>query len=60
MREKQKTMTTGQLICMAVFASFLIVLLRQLGVGGAIGGALAGGGGALIGAGIYHLFKPNE
>jgi len=60
MTEERKKMATGELICMAVCASFLIALLRQLDFSGAIGGAIGGGGGALIGAGIYRLFTHDE
>lgn len=60
MTEKNQKMPTGELVCMAICASFLIVLFRNTGFGGILGGAIAGGGGALLGAGLYYLFASGK
>jgi hypothetical protein len=56
MTEKNQKMKFGELVCMAICASFLIALLKTMDYGGFIVGAVGGGGGALLGIGIFYLF----
>ncbi len=58
--ENKTEMPAGQKTCMIIGAVFLIVLFQILGIGGMLGGAIGGGGGALLGAGFYYLFTPRK
>mgnify|MGYP001460001799 FL=1 len=60
MTEKNQKMPFGQLVLMAICASFLIVLFRSTGFGGVLGGAIGGGSGALLGVGLYYLFSSGK
>ncbi|GEM_PF-1923617 len=62
MSEKKGGITVTQIICVAVAMIISFVVINGvLGIGGVLGGAIAGGLGALVGTlAYYNLFAKKE